>query len=1017
VLDKGGLVDNSEKTLLRKDGTGIPILKTVVPITLEGEEVLLEAFVDVSEMKAAQEQLMIFRRFVETAGQGFGMVTLDGKILYANPAILRMVGVESLSQIVGTSFKEYYSVDRARQIDEISPKLLEDGQWYGEMELLTPDGRVIPTIENFFIIKNEKNEPICFANIITDNTERKKWEREILEAKEKADAARDSAENAARETEKARLEAERANRSKSDFLANMSHEIRTPMNAIIGFTDILKSGSHTEEEEEYLDHIKNSGNHLLSLINDILDLSKIEAGRVEVDESPFDLRCVIKDTFNLVRLRMEEKELKSRLLFDENIPPYFIGDEKHLRQIILNLLSNAVKFTDKGSISVTVTESVEHGYNEPDYEFFTGGIVGQTMEDRCLDGDYFPVSITVADTGIGIARDKLGSIFDPFDRGSSSTSRSFEGTGLGLAITKRLVQMLGGRIGVESTPGRGSTFKVELPFKMVQDVSLLKEIRCGRTDGEDEISIQGIKSKPRDDKEDQYSVLVIEDDEASARLIELSLAQSGFRIFKASSGSKAFPILAREKIDLILLDIILPGMSGWDILRSLKQSVKYSGIPVVICSVLDEAKKGFSLGAVEYIEKPIDMKDLVARVEGLLTDQSRKRKIAIIEDEPDVMELLKTYFTRHNYDVAAFLNAEDALHHIKEFRDVDVIILDLMMPGMNGFEFLDNFQENIPVLVYTAKELTTEDFRILKAYFCRILHKGESSLGELGSEIAKIMSQQGRQVLGAGQKKEYDKFVKDRRRGTAILHESKTSARTTSELVQGRILLVEDNIVNQKLIKTYLKNYPFDVQVAGDGEEGVMRATGEQFDLILMDIQMPKLDGYGATEKIREHEAGTGKRVPIIALTAYAMKGDEERVLQGGFDGYLSKPIEKEKFFEAIGKYLRGRPASPKVLPKAPAPLKKLDPQVEKMVPWFVGILKKNLDKMKKSLEENDLPALGVMGHNLKGNASSFGFDEVAALGSSMEASATAQDAASLKKDVARLEEIVASLLKDFPPG
>jgi len=490
-------------------------------------------------------------------------------------------------------------------------------------------------------------------------------------------------------------ELERASRFKSEFLAGMSHEFRTPLNSILGFSEILQDqtfGPLNEKQARYVNHILTSGQHLLALINDLLDLSKIEAGKLALCSEEFPLSETLESIRTIVSPMAAKKGIAMGLQVDEGLST-ISADPVRFKQIMYNLLSNAIKFTPEGgAVRVSATESLSH------------------------------LLISVSDTGIGIAPEDQERIFGAFQQVGSSSLKRGEGTGLGLTLTKRLVELHGGRIWVESEVGKGSTFTFTLPLR-----GLAKEQAIARPQ-------PLIPSSPP-------LVLVVEDDPQAAELLGIALTSAGYGVAYASDGDGALEKARKLKPSVIVLDILLPGKDGWEVLRELKATPETHAIPVVIVSVLDDKRLGVSLGAVDYLVKPVDREDFLRRLASYCptVKKDRPAKVLLVDDERLILEMMSDTVRSAGYQVMTAEGGEEAI--AKAFEEQpDLIVLDLMMPGVSGFEVMTKLREeprvrSIPIIIYTAKALTEEDKQVLNGHVKAVVQKGSSSLERLFEEL------------------------------------------------------------------------------------------------------------------------------------------------------------------------------------------------------------------------------------------------------------------------------------------
>jgi len=508
------------------------------------------------------------------------------------------------------------------------------------------------------------------------------------------------------EIEQKSREIEIASRHKSQFLANMSHELRTPLNAIIGLTEMLREeaeGPQFADFTEPLERVHRAGKHLLQLINDVLDLSKIEAGKVELHEDAFDLAALARELVVTAQPLAEKNNnlLRLECATDLNM---FRGDQMRVRQVLLNLLSNACKFTEKGAVTLSITPSRD------------GGAAG--------------VAMSVTDTGIGMTAEQLAKIFSDFTQADVSTTRKYGGTGLGLAISKRLVEMMGGTIAVESTPGQGSIFRVWLPAIPGAENALQAPI-ASRADGA-EASRKAVTR----------TVLVIDDDPDARDLMRRFLAREGFDTVTAADAAEGLRLARQFKPTLITLDVVMPRMDGWSVLEAIKADPELAAIPVVMLSILDEQEKGFALGAADYLTKPFDRERLRKVLERHRAARPCTR-VLVVEDEDATRAVLRDMLLREGCEVDVAANGVAALARVENARP-DIILLDLIMPGMNGFEFVDVLRSrpggrDIPIVVLTAKDLSQAERERLAGETKTVLRKSMHSRGELAAELRRAL--------------------------------------------------------------------------------------------------------------------------------------------------------------------------------------------------------------------------------------------------------------------------------------
>jgi PAS domain S-box-containing protein len=676
----GTLVDVSLWTAPLCDDAGGIYGKVAVlsDVTDRNRDIAHRDLLRAQEQQARSEAIVAhrFRKLLESAPDAILEVNRDGIIEVVNHQAESLFGYrrddlvgKSIDALIPDRYRPRHAQNRASYAKHPVTRPMGTGL---DLHAIRADGTEFAVDINLSPVRDEEGEHVIC--VVRDVSERKRAEEQIRLLNQNLTTA-----NA--ELELRNREVERANRLKSEFLASMSHELRTPLNAIIGFSELLgeqTSAILSDKQKRFLGHIQNGAKHLLELINDILDLSKIEAGRVELHYEDFTMAVAVAEVLASVRPLATAK----RLQLDSQVPVelFLNSDRLRFKQILYNLFSNAVKFTPNEG-RVWITSKVHQGFVETE----------------------------VGDTGIGIPAEEQESIFDSFHQVSATTKGVREGTGLGLTITRRLVEELGGQMWLESKLGEGSRFYFTLPLPV--------------TTGQDEAaSTPGAVLR-----DSQPLVLVAEDDGSGQELLVSYLESEGFRTATASTGAEAVRLAHQLQPDLITLDMLLPGKSGFEVMDELKNSASTRSIPIVVVSVLDERKMGFALGATEYLLKPVG-KEVLLNVIRRHVPTGTPGDVLVVDDEAGDLQLISDALSESALPCALAQSGRDALRILSESQ-VSAVVLDLMMPEMNGFELLQAIRDQpllrkLPVIVLTAKDLTEEDRLRLRGKVSACLEKG-----------------------------------------------------------------------------------------------------------------------------------------------------------------------------------------------------------------------------------------------------------------------------------------------------
>lgn len=732
------------------------------------------------------------------------------------------------------------------------------------------------------------------TRILSESEEKLKAQQEELQiANEELEEQQAVVEGRNTELQRAQIEiAEKAKQLeltsgyKTEFISNMSHELRTPLNSILILTKMLEDneeGNIKEGQLESLRVVHNSACDLLSLINQILDLSKVESGKIDIHREKVYIADVVRSLEKSSAPVAHNKGLTFSVVVNDGIPETILSDRMKIEQVLKNLVSNATKFTDEGGVTVTL------GRPAPD-----AVLAGGTLDPRAT------IAFAVSDTGAGIPKGRQKHLFEAFQQAHSEHTGKFGGTGLGLYISRKLARLLGGEIELSSTPGKGSCFTFLLPeasqlpveteappaskIDTVDAVPVLKQYEIPQTVG---------KLIIPDDRDsigkDDRTVLIIEDDANFAKILADIAQRKGFKRIVAGDGETGLILAGSYKPDAIILDLILPGIDGWVVIERLKAAPELRHIPVHIISALEERLQALTKGAIGFTGKPTSKEQLYAAFEGIEKFvAARIKKLLIIEDDErtrsEIVELLRG----NDIEILEVANAGDAYKMLKK-QVFDCIVLDLILPDMSGFELLEKMKdeemEGLPVIIYTAKELTREEDNRLREFTESVIVKDVRSPERLIDEVSLFLHRM-ESTMGDGQKKMI-RMVHDRE---AILKDK-------------RILVVDDDMRNTYALSKLLRDKGMKVAMAEDGKKALEALESDQdFNLVMMDIMMPRMDGYECMRKIRSQERFT--KLPIIALTANVMKGDREQCIKAGANDYLAKPVDVEKLLSMLRVWL-----------------------------------------------------------------------------------------------------------------
>ncbi len=711
--------------------------------------------------------------------------------------------------------------------------------------------------------------------------------QELAEQNYEVELKNQEIEQARRALEEKARELALTSKYKSEFLANMSHELRTPLNSILVLGQQLAEnpdGSLTAKQVEFARTIHGAGTDLLNLISDILDLSKIESGTVSVEAEEIPYGSLLEAVSRPFRHEAENRKLTFEVTTDPKLGRTLVTDSKRLQQVLKNLLSNAFKFTEQGSVRLGVS-SASSGWSQDHPTLSSAGSV---------------IAFEVRDTGIGIPPEKQRIIFEAFQQADAGTSRKFGGTGLGLAISRELASLLGGEIQLKSAPGQGSTFILYLPQTYVGPAApnVAKTEKSGALPAGPVFlaNVGASEQAPRiaDDRnnlvEGDTVLLIVEDDPHYARVLCDLSRDKGFKVLIAMNGTEALS-LAREYIPTaISLDVFLPDMLGWTVLNHLKQDSRTRHIPVQMLTLDEDRHHGLSRGAFAFVTKSSSTEDLDAALSRIkVYSQPRRKRLLVVEDNPAEQLSIRELLGHDDIDIDVADSGTSGLRSLDE-GEYDCVVLDLRLPDMSGFEVLEQLRDSpklkdLPVVVFTGRELTPDEDAQLHLLARSVVVKDVESPERLLDETALFLH---RVVVDLPAQKQQ---MLDR------LH------RSDDALTDRKVLIVDDDVRNIFALSSVLERRGMTVLSAGTGREAIATIeTTPDLAIVLMDIMMPEMDGYETMQVIRQNPQL--RRLPIVALTAKAMKGDRERCLEAGASEYLAKPVNTEQLLSALRMWL-----------------------------------------------------------------------------------------------------------------
>ena len=618
----------------------------------------------------------------------------------------------------------------------------------------------------------------------------------------------------------------------ANIITNIAHELRTPTNSVMGFASLLNEDTLSPSQAEYVVTLKENAFNHLSLINDLIDLAKVESGSLQVSYTNININAFINEILKLFKDKALNKNVDFLLNIDKVIPENVKLDSQKLRYIFISLITYSLRLTEKGKISISIS----------------------------LDSSN-KLDIKISDTSTGLSQKQIKEIFNPFSLSDLGNNKIGSSSGLSLTLTKKYVELLKGEIEVSSSIGKGTNYYITIK---VENHSSVEE---------------KIGSLPKPGSNNR--VLVVEDDYATSKLLSNYLTKWGYEPVVVNSAAQAAKAIEKEIFLAVLMDIVLPDANGFELLKNIRGHKNCKNTPIIVCSVEAEQQKAFLMGAVEYFVKPIKYKYLVEVLQNYRL--KRDSNILIVDDDIPTLNLIKEVVEQAGFNAVAESHSGKVSEMIKNMK-LDLAIIDLDMPEVNGYDLIKQIKSKpnfskLPVIIYTGKENYQEDLKKIDGLFEDLLEKNSTNIEELSGTIKEMINR-------------YD--------------EPTPPDKLKEEPNVVKILLVEDYKHSQIIVTRLLKKNSFEhIVVVENGVEALEKVKEQKFDLILMDMQMPIMNGFEATEKIRE--LPDYKDTPIIALTAFAMKGDREKCLDAGATDYIPKPIDSQEFIEKVKYYTESR--------------------------------------------------------------------------------------------------------------